>query len=215
MRRYSSLPSPFFARQYQVRGRQAACTSVANASTVYKRRPSSGLSRPLFPRWILIIPLKVAPALAASGPDTREPASSYLSQLVIPTADYPDSWVTMPVNDRSRGNSPLRLRTCNNVGASCEQFAANDSLLRQWQLLLSVPRRPARILQIVQLEQIRLAKYLGVLRKLKCFSYIYTILLKYNSFVIINLIIRCICPQWSENRWFKEESNSFAYALFV
>jgi len=59
---------------------------------LFKRMPSSGpLSRPLFPRWILIIPLKVAPALAASGPDTHEPSFSYLSQLVIPIADYSDS----------------------------------------------------------------------------------------------------------------------------
>lgn len=81
-----------------------------------------GLSRPLFPRWILIIPPKVAPALAASGPDTREPASSYLSQLVIPTADYPDSWVTMPVNrsiPRERRCVFVRVISC---GQRCEWF---------------------------------------------------------------------------------------------
>lgn len=118
-----SFPFPSFIWWNQVRGQQAVRTSVANASTVYKRRPSSGLSRPLFPRWILIIPLEVAPALAASGPDTHEPASSYLSQLVIPTADYPDSWVTMPVNDRSRGNavasSYMQLRANSVANDSC------------------------------------------------------------------------------------------------
>lgn len=134
-----SFPFLFFIWWNQVRGQQAVRTSVANASTVYKRRPSSGLSRPLFPRWILIIPLEVTPALAASGPDTREPASSYLSQLVIPTADYPDSWVTMPVNDRSRGNK-------NAVASSYMQLCANNAANNscgsssRYYLFLGVPR---------------------------------------------------------------------------
>jgi hypothetical protein len=57
--------------------------SIANASTACKGDRSRSSSPPLFPTWILIILLRVAPALVASGPHTRVLVSSYPSLYFV------------------------------------------------------------------------------------------------------------------------------------